>query len=1384
MLTTRVRRTELCVYTLNSLSMMIRQASLFLASPSDCGAERDIVRQVVDDLNNSTGRLHGLRVEVIGWDSHARPATGNDSQALINEQIAGMSQHLLFVSILWNRFGRPTPRATSGTQEEYNLAMEERERREDEELEQLEVMIYFNEAPSNLNYQEELIQKSLVLEFKKNLKKSFYWTFNGTAEFERMFRGHYSDWLSETIKKRPKQSELTQNQSFDLARLHTRRVLRELNCVGSRLTPDQRLENVSLAAVYCERNLSLIPSQRVPSNSRTSGYAASDTLPSSINESEVLLQLCSIADGYNLETVAPGQWFSLVGEAGYGKSSLLHQLCSSLLTKQEQRAEVLFLQARDFPIRNMEATELQVAPGLNLNASAFLPDWSLSNSLRDVLEALNTSEKPLIIVLDTLDFLVGRLEVETVKAFLQGLRERCCALVTTCRPKEHEDLCRRTRLPEQTFLLAPFGSETRELVIQRHVDVFYASKSEKYRSRQKNQLIALSQNSRFTRIFSNPLLTRMTFEVFAPGHIPEELDTRRIYDAYWNAKVDHEATRFKVSSSHLQAQTQSGKVELTLALAQQMLRMGQPLVEGETTAILKKKLDDQYGVGVGTIAQNDLVSENVLLPSATLRPVEFFHQTFFEYAAARYVANDRSLNRLEKLRDHLREHQDSVRLPILSQSVLLLAEPPLPSIIVVGDGQLSNTSVPLITLLESLWRHEQLVETGFEVVAKSSAIAITTEIVERIESQVRDDADARRKFRLSLRLFDDQKLHTFESLLTRLFANASPEEKEQWMEPLSFLSSDYPEAVSVLLLSWKDYFSAETLRHNHVGHYLREIYTRLAEHAPKEALLALREWLAHPSLPSEGRRFLVGALQPCTTKYGKEVLELLYDQAEFVQKIEHRELLALIAAKCPAAAFTSVFSTYLSVLDSNESNQAMLAVMMLAQAPPSVLRAHLKKVTKLFVESDLSRFHQMEPLFVQYCRVLPIEWWNDINPEDFHIGKNLAPRIGAALRLMVVSKQTTSAWQDWLWAGLEDARIIGERTRSNQKLALHLAALGVLWCEDWRKVLNQITSCLKEASEAEIRGALGACNVTPKDDEQAREVLALLLRAVRKSNERQTHGQIMGVASKLCSGWPQHGQQVGESLIFYIRSEHSNLGEAGKRLVPLAEMIEELSQTQPTQAIALAEQIGDLPQANLRRACANAYQALAPHEPLIAVEWLAHQSELDNVICDIAASIVVAALNATTDAEISDSNTPLYQHIVSIIPRLGERSNECGVKMTWACVRLAQRNHALEAWHLLTQFMDSLGTRGVFCIRDAVDAIVTAGGDSTLPFIATRLKGAPHKIQVAIIQGLAKSPSRRFLRNIHDQADLNLSDEVRNMLAYLIRKHEVVVYSKSIEVEL
>ena len=89
--------------------------SLFLSAPSDVTEEHEIVEGIIRDWNLQHGRAGGVRVELVHWRTHAYPAVGRRPQALINKQAFDKSD--LVVGIFWSKFGTPTGRYGSGTEE-------------------------------------------------------------------------------------------------------------------------------------------------------------------------------------------------------------------------------------------------------------------------------------------------------------------------------------------------------------------------------------------------------------------------------------------------------------------------------------------------------------------------------------------------------------------------------------------------------------------------------------------------------------------------------------------------------------------------------------------------------------------------------------------------------------------------------------------------------------------------------------------------------------------------------------------------------------------------------------------------------------------------------------------------------------------------------------------------------------------------------------------------------------------------------------------------------------------------------------------------------------------------------------------------------------------
>lgn len=159
----------------------------------------------------------------------------------------------------------------------------------------------------------------------------------------------------------------------------------------------------------------------------------------------------------------------------------------------------------------------------------------------------------------------------------------------------------------------------------------------------------------------NPLTLRMLFELYAPDEVPEDINSFRLYSEYWIARVL--ADRRAASQVSATGRDLSVPVQF---LAAQMLATGAPLIAREQVAeyIASARLRE------GDVAE--LISRNLLVRTEA-GSLEFFHQTFFEHAAARYLANVDGMD-LPACVERLRElADDGFRLPVYEQLFLLHA---------------------------------------------------------------------------------------------------------------------------------------------------------------------------------------------------------------------------------------------------------------------------------------------------------------------------------------------------------------------------------------------------------------------------------------------------------------------------------------------------------------------------------------------------------------------------------------------------------------------------------------------------------------------------------------------------------------------------------------
>ncbi len=175
---------------------------VLVASPSDLEPERTQLEEVIRELNLSWSQSLGYRLELVRWETHGLPGIGDDPQDVLNRELPDDPD--IFVGLMWSRYGTATGRAGSGTEEEFNRALE----RYRQDPDSIRIMFYFKEAPlAPSDIDPDQLRR--VVSFRESLgaEGTLYWTFRTLDDFVRLLRIHLSRQLQELAAVQPRRAE-------------------------------------------------------------------------------------------------------------------------------------------------------------------------------------------------------------------------------------------------------------------------------------------------------------------------------------------------------------------------------------------------------------------------------------------------------------------------------------------------------------------------------------------------------------------------------------------------------------------------------------------------------------------------------------------------------------------------------------------------------------------------------------------------------------------------------------------------------------------------------------------------------------------------------------------------------------------------------------------------------------------------------------------------------------------------------------------------------------------------------------------------------------------------------------------------------------------------
>jgi hypothetical protein len=167
------------------MAISLSQLSVFISCPSDLASEKKIVISALEELNPSLEAEHAVTLRSLTWEGDVVPGIGTDAQNVINSQLG--DKYDIYIGLLGIRFGTETPRAGSGTEEEFDGAY----RRFCQSPQAVRVLFYFKTDVHNI-HRADIRQLQKVQAFREKLTSSgmLFSEFSGSDDLLKQVRTH------------------------------------------------------------------------------------------------------------------------------------------------------------------------------------------------------------------------------------------------------------------------------------------------------------------------------------------------------------------------------------------------------------------------------------------------------------------------------------------------------------------------------------------------------------------------------------------------------------------------------------------------------------------------------------------------------------------------------------------------------------------------------------------------------------------------------------------------------------------------------------------------------------------------------------------------------------------------------------------------------------------------------------------------------------------------------------------------------------------------------------------------------------------------------------------------------------------------------------------